>query len=185
MAIVGVYGLFYTAVTTILMPFDTTVFKDELSTVQVPVNNASTITEMESAAADMESTSSLDYVSESERTEVANTMRTANTPPPGFFDQNLEEYNQFNSYRMLAYNLIFRGDISNQIKNISNTHDEISRLDNETESLNQKMYNDMEKGDNKAYTEDLKDIADNLKQHNIAMEKLKTQLENVINRLET
>lgn len=184
MAIVGIYGLFYAAVTTILMPWDTTAFEMELSSVQIPVNNASTIAEMESAAADTESTSSLSYVSKSERTEVANTMRTVNTPPPGVFDQ-LEGYEEFNNYRMLAYNLIFRGDISNQIKNISSTHEEISRLDNETESINQKLYTDMEKGDSKGYAEDLRNIADNLKQQNTAMEKLKTQLESLINMLKT
>lgn len=163
---------------------DLTAFKEELNTVQVPVNNASSISEMESAAADMESTSALDYVSESERSEVANTMRIANTPPPGFLDQDFEEYNQFNSYRMLAYNLIFRGDISNQIKNISSSHEEISRLNNDTELINQKMYTDMENGDTKAYAEDLKMIAVNLKQYNIAMEKLKIQLQNLIGQLE-
>lgn len=184
MAIVGIYGLFYAAVTTILMPWDTTTFEMELSTVQIPVNNASTIAEMESAAADTESTSSLSYVSKSERTEVANIMRITNTPPPGFFDQ-MKGYEQLNYFRMLAYTLIFRGDISNQIKNISSTHKEISLLDNETESLNQKLYTDMEKGDSKGYAEDLKNIADNLKQQNIAMETLKTQLENLINMLKT
>jgi hypothetical protein len=183
-AIIGIYGLFYIAITTVLMPMDLTAFKEELDTVQVPVNNASSISEMESGAADMESTSTLDYVSESERSEVANTMRIANTPPPGFLDQNLEEYNQFNSYRMLAYNLIFRGDISNQIKNISSSHEEISRLNNDTELINQKMYTDMENGDTKAYAEDLKKIASNLKQYNITMAKLKTQLQNLIGQLE-
>ena len=135
MAIVGIYGLFYVAVTTILMPWDTTTLEMELSTVQIPVNNASNIAEMESAAVDTESSSSLSYVSKSERMEVANTMRIVNTPPPGFFDQ-MKEYKELNNFRMLAYTLIFRGDISNQIKNISSKHEEISRLDNETESLN-------------------------------------------------
>lgn len=184
MAIIGIYGLFYAAVTTILMPWDSNMFEMELSTVQIPVNNASSIAEMESAAADTESTSSLSYVSKSERTEVANTMRTSNTPPPEFFNQ-MEGYEQLNNFRMLAYNLIFRGDISDQIKNITSTHEEISRLDNETESINQKLYTDMEKGDSKGYAEDLKNIADNLKQQNTAMEKLKTQLENLINLLKT
>ncbi len=184
MAIIGIYGLFYAAITTILMPWDSNMFEMELSTVQIPVNNASTIAEMESAAADTESTSSLSYVSKSERTEVANTMRTVNTPPPGVFDQ-LEGYEQLNNYRMLAYNLIFRGDISSQIKNISSTHKEISRLDNETESLNQKLYTDMEKGDSKGYAEDLRNIAENLKQQNTAMETLKTQLESLITMLKT
>nr|WP_054858420.1 hypothetical protein [Methanobacterium formicicum] len=46
-------------------------------------------------------------------------------------------------------------------------------MNNETESLNQKLYTDMEKGDSKAYAEDLKLIADNLKQYNTAMAELK------------
>lgn len=183
-AIIGIYGVIYVAITNVLMPSDLDTFKSELSTVQVPVNNDSSIKEMENAAAYTESASSLEYVSPSERSAVASSMRISNTPPPEFFNQNLEVSDQFFSYRMWAYTLIFRGDISNELKNISSTHEEISRLNNETESLNQKLYTDMEKGDSKAYAEDLKLIANNLKQYNTAMAELKNHLKTLVNLLE-
>lgn len=183
-AIVGIYGLFYAAVTTVLMPMDAGAFKAELNTVEVPVNNASSIAELESAAADMERTSALSYISQKERTEVANSMRMGNTIPMVFINQNMVEYDTSYRNRIWAYDLVLRGDISSQMKNISSTHEEISRLNNETEVINQKLYTDFEKGDSKAYAEDLRKVAHNLRQYNIAMEKLKTQLQNVTSQLE-
>lgn len=182
--IVGVYGLFYAAVTTVLMPMDANAFKAELNTLQVPMNNESSIAELEIAAADMERTSALSYVSQKERTEVANSMRMGNTIPLVFINQNMVEYNKSYSNRIWAYDLALRGDISSQIKNITSTHEEISRLNNETEAIHQKLYTDFEKGDTKAYAEDLRKVTHNLRQYNIAMENLKTQLQNVINQLE-
>jgi len=63
-AIIGTYGVIYVAVTNVLMPSDLDTFKSELSTVQVPVNNDSSIKEMENVAAYTESGSSLEYVTE-------------------------------------------------------------------------------------------------------------------------
>jgi len=181
---IGIYGLFYAAVTTVLMPMDANAFKAELNTLEVPVNNASSIAELENAAADMEKTSALSYISQKERTEVANSMRMGNTIPLVFINQNMVEYDKSYSNRIWAYDLVLRGDISSQMKNISSTHEEISRLNNETETINQKLYTDFEKGDTKAYAADLRKVAHNLKQYNIAMENLKTQLQNVISQLE-
>jgi hypothetical protein len=183
-AIVGIYGLFYAAVTTVLMSMDASAFKAELNTVEVPLNNDSSITELESAAADMEKTSALSYVSQKERTEVANSMKMGNTIPMVFINQNMVEYDKSYINRIWAYDLVLRGDISGQMKNISSTHEEISRLNNETEAINQKLYTDFEKGDTKAYAEDLRRVAHNLRQYNLAMEKLKTQLQDVVNLLE-
>jgi hypothetical protein len=183
-AIVGIYGLFYAAVTTVLMPMDAGAFKAELNTLEVPVNNASSIAELETAAADMEKTSSLSYISQEERSKVANSMKIGNTIPMVFINQNMVEYDKSYSNRIWAYDLVLRGDISRQIKNITSTHEEISRLNNETETINQKLYTDFEKGDSKAYADDLRKMANNLRQYNIAMEKLKTQLQKAVNQLE-
>ena len=79
--------------------------------------------EMENAALYTESASSLEYVSPSERMPWPVVCEYPH-PPPRIFNQNLEVSDQFFSYRMWAYTLIFRGDISNELKNISSTHEE-------------------------------------------------------------
>ena len=181
-AIGGTYALFYAAVSTVLIPMDINSYKSELETAIAPVNNELNISEIESGATVTESIP-LTYIPQEERTEMANQMRKGNTIPI-IPNQDFNEYDKFNSYRILAYNLIFRGDISKQIKNISNTHEEIIRLNNETNSITEKMAADLEKGDNKAYADDLRNISNNVKQYNIVMEKLKTQIKDLINLLE-
>lgn len=181
-AIGGTYALFYAAVSTVLIPMDINSYKSELETAIAPVNNELNISEIESGATVTESIP-LTYIPPEERTEMANQMRKGNTIPI-IPNQDFNEYDKFNSYRILAYNLIFRGDISKQIKNISNTHEEIIRLNNETNSITEKMATDLEKGDNKAYAADLRNISNNVKQYNIVMEKLKTQIKDLINLLE-
>jgi len=184
-AIVGIYGLFYAAVTTVLMPMDTNIYKDQLNTIpELSTINESTITELESGAAVTESMSALAYTSSEERTQMANIMRMGSNLPPEFVNQNFEEYDRTNENKIWAYDLILRGDISNQLKNISSTYKEIKHLNNETLSLNQKAANDFESGDSKAYAEDLRNTANNLRQYNKTMEKLKTQLQNLINQLQ-
>ena len=178
----GTYALFYAAVSTVLIPMDINSYKSELETAIAPVNNELNISEIESGATVTESIP-LTYIPQEERTEMANQMRKGNTIPI-IPNQDFNEYDKFNSYRILAYNLIFRGDISKQIKNISNTHEEIIRLNNETNSITEKMAADLEKGDNKAYADDLRNISNNVKQYNIVMEKLKTQIKDLINLLE-
>ena len=184
-ATVGIYGLFYAAVTTVLMPMDVDIYKDQLNTIpEFSTINESTITELESGAAVTESMSALAYTSSEERTQMANIMRIGSNLPPEFLNQNFEEYDRTNDNKIWAYDLILRGDISNELKNISSTYKEIKHLNNETLSLNQKAANDLESGDSKAYAEDLRSTANNLRQYNKAMEKLKTQLQNLINQLQ-
>ncbi len=177
-AIVGFYGLVYGAVTTVLMPIDSEGFKSELSTIQTPVNDNSNITELEGAAATIEG-ASLKYIPQSQRTQIANGMRN-NALPSEIFNPDLSEYNNWNSFKILAYDLILRGDISNQIKNIEGTRNEIIRLNNKTASINQKMATDFENGDTEAYAADIRNLANTLQQYNNTMEKLKTQLQDVI-----
>jgi len=79
-AIVGVYGLFYVAVTSVLMPMDMNSFKTDLNAMpQLPVNNNSTINDLENSADIMESHPSLKYMSQNQRTEMANQMRNSNS----------------------------------------------------------------------------------------------------------
>lgn len=183
-AVVGVYGLFYVAVTTVLMPMDLNNFKSELNAMpQLPLNNDSTITQMENAAVVMESNPSLKYMSHDQRTEMANQMRNSNSPPPGFLNQNFTDYNNFNSISALAYEMILKGTISNEINNLSSTTDKMSILANETVTINQKMANDFENGNDKAYADDLRNMANNTKQYNSAMAELKTKLQNIVNQL--
>ncbi|HMK53390.1 MAG TPA: hypothetical protein VK444_01280 [Methanobacteriaceae archaeon] len=182
--VVGAYGLFYAAVTTILMPQDLNEFKNQLDSIpQLPVNNDSSISEMESAAAVTESMSALNYLSKDQRTQMASMMRNSAALPPGL-DQNFKDYYAFSSYKVLAYDLTLKGNISNEIKNISSTYEEITNLGNETLTINQKMATDFENGDNKAYAADLRNLASTMKKYNIAMAKLKTQLQNIVKQLE-
>ncbi|HML05245.1 MAG TPA: hypothetical protein VK426_05685 [Methanobacterium sp.] len=183
-AVVGIYGLFYAAVTAVLIPQDLNEFKNELNTMpQLPLNNDSSIKDMESQAAIMESNSPLKYMSQSERTNTANQMRNGNAIPPEAMNSDFTDYNAYNNYKALAYSLILKGDVSNEIKNLSSSYEELSSYANKTEAINQKMATDFENGDNKAYADDLRSLASMMKQYNIEMAQLKIQLQNVINTL--
>ena len=183
-AVVGVYGLFYAAVTTVLMPQDLNNFKNELDTMpQLPVINDSEIAQTENSAALMESYTPLKDLSQSQRTTMANQMRNNNFVPPELLNSNFDEYNAYINYKVLAYNMAFKGDVSSELKNISSTTEEISSMANKTMTLNQKMATDFENGDDKAYADDLRTLADFMKQYNSKIAELKTQLQNVVNQL--
>lgn len=183
-AVVGVYGLFYAAVTTVLMPQDLNNFKKELDTMpQLPVINDSEIAQTENSAALMESYTPLKDLSQSQRTTMANQMRNNNFVPPELLNSNFDEYNTYINYKVLAYNIAFKGDVSSELKNISSTTEEISSMANKTMTLNQKMATDFENGDDKAYADDLRTLADFMKQYNSKIAELKTQLQNVVNQL--
>jgi hypothetical protein len=184
LAVVGAYGLFYAAVTAVLMPQDLNEFKNELDTMpQLPVINASTINEMENSAAVMESHTPLKHMSQSQRTSMANQMRNYNTMPLELLNQNFTANNAYNNYRALAYAMILKGDLSNEIKNFSNTTEEVSNFAKKDGIISQKMATDFENGDDKAYADDLRNIANNMKQYNSKMVVFKTQLQNIVNQL--
>ena len=184
-AIAGVYGLFYAAVTTVLMPQDLNTFKTELDAMsQSSITNDSSIAQTESSAAIMESYSPLNGLSQSQRTEMANKMRINNaTIPQGVLNQNFNEYNTYNNYKAMAYFLILKGDISSEINNLSSTYEEVNQLGSQMVSLNQKMATDFENGNNKAYADDLLSTATLTKQYNHKMVILKTQLQTLVNQL--
>ena len=184
-AIAGVYGLFYAAVTTVLMPQDLNTFKTELNAIsQSSITNDSSIAQTESSAAIMESYSPLNGLSQSQRTEMANKMRINNaTIPQGVLNQNFNEYNTYNNYKAMAYSLVLKGDISSRINNLSSTYEKVNHLGSEIVYLNQKMATDFENGNNKAYADDLRSTATLTKQYNHEMVILKTQLQNLVNQL--
>ena len=184
-AIAGVYGLFYAAVTTVLMPQDLNTFKTELDAMsQSSITNDSSIAQTESSAAIMESYSPLNGLSQSQRTEMANKMRINNaTIPHGVLNQNFNEYNTYNNYKAMAYSLVLKGDISSRINNLSSTYEKVNHLGSEIVYLNQKMATDFENGDNKAYADDLRSTVTLTKQYNSEMTVLKTQLQTLVNQL--
>lgn len=183
-AVVGIYGLFYAAVTTVLMPQDLNNYKTELDSLsQLPVINDSTINQMESDAALMESYSPLKYLSQSERAAMADQMRNNNAIPPELLNQNFDEYTTYINYKALAYSIALNGDLSNEIKNLSSTYEELSSFSNKTVAITQKMATDFENGDDKAYAEDLRNMANLMRQYNTKMAELKTQLQKVVNEL--
>ena len=184
-AIAGVYGLFYAAVTTVLMPQDLNTFKTELDAMsQSSITNDSSIAQTESSAAIMESYSPLNGLSQSQRTEMANKMRINNaTIPQGVLNQNFNEYNTYNNYKAMAYSLVLKGDISSRINNLSSTYEKVNHLGSEIVYLNQKMATDFENGNNKAYADDLRSTATLTKQYNHEMVILKTQLQTLVNQL--
>ena len=183
-AVVGIYGLFYAAVTTVLMPQDLNNYKTELDSLsQLPVINDSTINQMESDAVLMESYSPLKYLSQSERAAMADQMRNNNAIPPELLNQNFDEYTTYINYKALAYSIALNGDLSNEIKNLSSTYEELSSFSNKTVAITQKMATDFENGDDKAYAEDLRNMANLMRQYNTKMAELKTQLQKVVNEL--
>ena len=182
--VIGIYGLFYVAVTNVLMPMELDSFKNDLNGMpQLPVNNNSTISDLENSADIMESNPSLKFMSQSQRSEMANQMRNLNSPPAGFLNQNFTDYNNFYANSALAYKLIGKGTLANEISNLSNITNNLSSLTNESTAIDQRTANDFENGDDKAYAEDLRSSANNLKQYNKVMEELKTQLQKIINQL--
>jgi hypothetical protein len=184
LVVIGVYGLFYVAVTSVLMPMELNSFKSELNAMpQLPVNNNSTINGMENSASDIDSYPSLMSMSQSQRTEMANQMRNSNSPPSGYLNQNFTDYNTFYAISALAYQLTGKGTIATEINNLTTITNNLSSLNNESTTLDQKSANDFENGDDKAYADDLRNTANNLKQYNNAMNDQKTQLQNIINQL--
>ena len=183
-AIVGVYGLFYVAVTSVLMPMDMNSFKNDLNAMpQLPVNNNSTINDLENSADIMENHPSLKYMSQNQRTEMANQMRNSNSPPPGYLNQNFTDYNNFYHISALAFQITGKGNLATEINNITNITNNLTVLTNESTTLDQKSASDFENGDDKAYANDLRSSANNLKQYNKAMTELKIQLQNIITHL--
>lgn len=181
-AVIGIYGAFYVAVTTVLMPQDLNEFKNELDAASQNQLSASDIAQIESAAAIMDS-SSLSYMSQSQRTNIANEMRMGNNIPPGVLNQNFKEYGTFNYYKALVYTLVLRGDISSEINNLSSNYEEINSLGSQMVSLNQKAAADFESGNNKAYAEDLRSMANLMKQQKNKIDVLKNNLQNIVNQL--
>lgn len=183
-AIIGIYGLFYVAVSSVLMPLDLNGFKSDLSNMPaLPVNNNSTINDLESSAASMDSYPALKYTSQNQRTQMANQMRNDNSPPPGFLNQNFTDLNTFYSISALAYELTGKEALANEINNLSSTTNKMSILTNESTTIDQKSADDLENGNNSAYANDLRDTANNMKQYNNAMADLQAQLQNIIKQL--
>jgi hypothetical protein len=183
-AVVGIYGLFYVTVSTVLMPLDLNSFKSDLNTMPaLPVNNNSSINDLENSAASIDSYPSLKYMSQNQRTEMANQMRNDNSPPPGFLNQNFTDFNNFYSISALAYELTGKEVLANEINNLSSTTNKMSVLTNELTNIDQKSANDFESGNDKAYADDLRNTANNLKQYNNAMAELQAQLQNIIKQL--
>ena len=184
LVVIGVYGLFYVAVTSVLIPMELNSFKSELNAMpQLPVNNNSTINGMENSALDIDSYPSLMSMSQSQRTEMANQMRNSNSPPSGYLNQNFTGSNNFYAISALAYELTGKGTLATEINNLTNITNNLSSLNNEKTTINQKSAKDFENGDDKAYANDLRSTANNLKQYNNAMNDQKIQLQNIINQL--
>jgi hypothetical protein len=184
LVVVGVYGLFYVAVTSIIMPMDVNSFKSDLNAMpELPVNNNSTINDLETSADIMENHPSLKYMSQNQRTEMANQMRNSNSPPSGYLNQNFTDYNNFYHFSALAYQITGKGNLSTEINNLTTITNSLSSLTNESTTLDQKSATDFENGDDKAYANDLRSSANNLKQYNNAMTELKIQIQNIINQL--
>lgn len=182
--IVAGYGLFYAAVTTVLMPQDLKEFQTQLNEFpQVSASNDTAIAEMEASAALIESTSALQYTSPSQRTAMATQMRDANGFIPPGLNQNFTSYNEYMGYKALAYSLVFKGELSSDLNNISASYNTLSNISNQIQSLTEKMANDFENGDNQAYADDLRDMADLLKTYESEMASLKLHLQEVVQQL--
>lgn len=172
---VAIYGAVYAAVTTIIMPMDSQSLAGELKSVDLSINNSDNIAEME-----LQSNQNipLNYMSQSQRTEIANNLRGASQFTGS--GQDWDSYNSFNGFKIFLYNLILRGDIANQMNNITATHTELLRLNNETSSIMKQMANDIEKGNGNSYANDLKNLSNNVKSYDNSTAKLKTQLKDAI-----
>lgn len=181
--VAGIYGVFYAAVTTVFMPQDLNNSKIELNSMSQDSIKNSDIKEIENEAATMESSAPLKYMSPNQRTSIANDMKNGNSISPDVLNSDWAAYIEFNNYRATAYALVFKGKLSNEIKNLSNNYKEISDISTEMISQNQKSAQDFENGDSKAYANDLRKTADLMKQYNNKIEILKSNLQSIVNEL--
>lgn len=180
-AVVGVYGAFYAAISAIFMPMDLNEFKNELNAMPPGTGiNESSINSMESNAALIESSPSLTNIPQDQRTAMANQMANVSIPPE-VSNPNWSRYKSYNNDRAWKYDLIFKGNVSGEIRSITGNYENLTNLSNQIQSIQQKMATDYRNGDNKAYADDMRNMANTMKQYNTAMAKLRTDLQRIVN----
>jgi hypothetical protein len=176
----GIYGAYYLYAENTLVPEDLKVFKSDLKkmTDQPDTYNESKINLEESKMAEMENGPSLTIIPKNQRHIMANKMREQkNNSTTDEIKQNFtREYN-----RASKYDLLLKGNIANEIrsaydKNMINLLDEINKN-------NDKMANDFENGDNKAYVNDLRNVYELSKKLHTYLVNSNIQLKNIVNQL--
>ncbi len=181
-AVIGIYGLFYAVASTVLVPMQLNGFKSQLDAVSTnPGIDDSTITLMESQAALIGNTTPLTSMSQDQRTATASFMNS--TPTPTGLNQSFTQYESYNNYVAWEYDLMFKGNVANSIRNMTGNYENISSYSNQLSTIHQKMITDFQNGDSKAYADDLRNTADTMKQYNNENAELKTQLQTIINQL--
>lgn len=178
--IVGGYATYYAYATTVLMPEDLKVFKEELEVTSGPMVPESEITAMENSADMIEKYDGLSLVSQNERTTVADQL----TLDTGNFTIMMQEFSNnltANQEIALRYDLIFKGDIGNEIRLIYDN--ETLNLVKQLEGNVNKQATDIRNGDSKAYANDLRESAKLFRQLNTKIEQAHNHLQILVNKL--
>ncbi|MEN6293088.1 MAG: hypothetical protein ABFC34_11070 [Methanobacterium sp.] len=158
MVIVGGYASYYTYASTVIVPDDVKVFKDELKSIETDPIPESDITELEKEANQIQNLPSLKIIPLSERKKMASDMKK----DPFFTSMNstmaeLNENITINQEIASRYDIMMKGDVANNIRTIY-SEQMVDLMQNMTKTI-QKMPSDFESGDNIAIANDLRKLA--------------------------
>jgi len=186
LGIAVVYCGLYVAVTNILMPLDLDFAKSGLNTSTEPLIDESVIKETENSAVLMENSPYVKDTPHNQRVIDANKMRkdkhSSEISPEVV--QGIADFKKLNYYSVWAYYLIFRWDIANEINSISNIMDKLEKVENNSDTIDEKLATDWENGDTKAVSADLRDSANNLRQINSLNSELNDHYQNLAKQIE-
>lgn len=179
--VIGLYGAYYVYATSVIVPEDLKVLKEEYSSIpDQGIINESEINELNTLATHIETGNSLTTISKSQRQKVANDLRNQMQT----YKSQIQEVKQnFTNNNEIAsrYDLILKGDVATELRSAYN-ESKLSLFDKFL-NITDNMADDYEKGDNKAVANDIREVTTLGKQLNNWSITSKSQLHNIIKQL--
>lgn len=180
-AVIGLYGTYYVYATTVVMPEDLKVFKEEYKSIpDQGIFTKSEINELNSLATQIENGPSFTNIPKSERQKMANDLRNQMKPYKSQI-QELKENFTNNNEIAVRYDFILKGNVANDLRSAYN-ESKLSLLD-KFFNVTDNMANDCEKGDNKALANDFREFANIAQQINNWGATAKPQLQDIVKQL--
>lgn len=177
--VVGAYASYYAYATTVLMPEDLKVFKQDLEKLS---NKSETSTIKESDINTIESYNALSLIPQSTRDQMADNL--TNYKNNESKKAELEEAKQnFTTNRYIAsrYDLILKGDVANDIRSV---YDQkvIDLLDKMLANID-KQATDIRNGDSKAYANDLREMINLMNEYEAWRQQAIGYLQDIVTKL--
>jgi len=179
---VGGYVSYYAYASTVLIPKDVKVFKDELKSVEGNPIPESNITQLESEANQIQNGPSLKIIPLSERKKMVSNMEK--DPFYTTMNSTIDELNEnitINQEIASRYDILMKGDVANNIRSVYDAQ-KMDLIQNMTKTV-QDMLTDFENGNNTAVANDMRDMAGEGKELNKFAAEDKPKLQNIINSL--